>query len=241
VKHQRAIVVGCGVSGLSSAIRLLEAGTAVEIWTRDLPPRTTSNIAGAIWYPFKASPPEAVERWARASYREYERLSRMPDTGVAMRRGVELLPAGQPDEGARFRSVARAVRKLGPEELPAGFDRGFEFESPIVEMPVYLDWALRRVEALGGKVQERTIASLGEVVAECPLVVNCTGFASRELAGDRELFALRGQVVRIERHSIDRYLVDDFDPRGLTYVIPRSHDCVLGGTVEQGREDLVPD
>ncbi len=50
------LIIGCGVSGLSCGIRLLEAGFATEIWARDLPPHTTSNIAAAIWYPYKAYP-----------------------------------------------------------------------------------------------------------------------------------------------------------------------------------------
>jgi len=241
VGARKAIIVGCGVSGLSSAIRLLEAGLRVELWTRDLPPRTTSSVAGAIWYPFKAAPPESVARWSRESYFEYERLARTPDSGVTMRRGIEILPPGQPDESAEIRAVARGLRPLGRAELPQGFDRGFEYAAPVIEMPIFLDWALRRVEALGGSVRERTLASFDEALAECALVVNCTGLASRELAGDREVVALRGQVVRVERAGIDRFVLDDFDPRGLTYVFPRSRDCVLGGTVEPGREELVPD
>jgi D-amino-acid oxidase len=62
---ERALVVGCGVSGLTSAIALAEAGFQVTIWTRDLPPRTTSNVAGAIWYPYKVEPLERVAEWAR--------------------------------------------------------------------------------------------------------------------------------------------------------------------------------
>ena len=45
------IIIGCGVSGLSCGIRLLEAGYGVRIWARDLPPHTTSNVAAAVWYP----------------------------------------------------------------------------------------------------------------------------------------------------------------------------------------------
>src|SRR2546430_9259179 len=52
---RRFAVLGCGVNGLSTA-RLLQqrfqdgAGT-VTIYAKDLPPETTSNIAGAFWYP----------------------------------------------------------------------------------------------------------------------------------------------------------------------------------------------
>jgi D-amino-acid oxidase len=35
-----AIVVGCGVSGLSCAVRLAEAGHDVEVWGREPPERS---------------------------------------------------------------------------------------------------------------------------------------------------------------------------------------------------------
>ncbi len=55
-----ALIVGGGVSGLSCGIRLLEAGYHVRIWARDLPLQTVSNVAAAVWYPFKAYPEHLV-------------------------------------------------------------------------------------------------------------------------------------------------------------------------------------
>src|SRR5215471_9974573 len=44
-------VLGCGVVGLSTARLLQESGFAVTIYAKDLPPNTTSNVAGGWWYP----------------------------------------------------------------------------------------------------------------------------------------------------------------------------------------------
>jgi len=61
---RRFAVLGCGVSGLSTA-RLLQnrfqdgLGT-VTIYARDLPPETTSNVAGAFWYPTSVYEPPSV-------------------------------------------------------------------------------------------------------------------------------------------------------------------------------------
>ena len=52
----RIIVVGAGVVGLSCAVRLLEAGHRVDVVARDLPRETTSAVAAAIWYPYRALP-----------------------------------------------------------------------------------------------------------------------------------------------------------------------------------------
>ncbi|MCY3002687.1 MAG: FAD-dependent oxidoreductase, partial [Planctomycetota bacterium] len=83
------------------------------------------------------------------------------------------------------------------------------------------------------------LTSLAPALDAAPLVVNCTALGSRELLGDRELRPIRGQLVRVERGSVARFVLDDFDPRGVTYVIPRSTDCIVGGTTDEGAEELL--
>lgn len=235
------IVVGCGVSGLTSAIALAEAGRRVEIWTRDLPERTTSSVAGAIWYPYKVAPHERVERWSARTYDVLVELAREAGSGVSLCAGVEHVPSDAPPESASHRRAARNVRELPPDEVPQGFARSFEFFAPVCEMPLYLAYLVRRFERAGGRIELRRLASLDEALAVAPLVVNCVGLAARELVGDPHMRPIRGQVVRVERSGIERFVLDDYDPRGVTYVIPRSNDCVLGGTTDEGVEDLTPD
>ena len=43
-----ALVVGCGVIGLSTAVCLQEEGLSVHVWTAALPPDTTSSVAAAL-------------------------------------------------------------------------------------------------------------------------------------------------------------------------------------------------
>ena len=45
-------VIGAGVSGLSTGIRLLEAGYKVKIFSQYSSPNTVSDTAAAWWYPF---------------------------------------------------------------------------------------------------------------------------------------------------------------------------------------------
>src|SRR5262249_19791918 len=50
--HRGAVgVLGCGAVGLAAARLLQEAGRAVTVYAKDLPPNTTSNIAGGQWSP----------------------------------------------------------------------------------------------------------------------------------------------------------------------------------------------
>ena len=71
----KVIVVGAGVVGLTCAVRLLEAGHAVDVVARDLPLETTSAVAAALWYPFRAYPFERVTAWSGDSYAQFDWLS----------------------------------------------------------------------------------------------------------------------------------------------------------------------
>src|SRR5438045_182795 len=77
------IVVGCGISGLSTALTLIRGNYNVKIISKDLPPYTTSNKAAAFWSPYYANG-DRVARWSRESYYEYERLTEISEAGVSM-------------------------------------------------------------------------------------------------------------------------------------------------------------
>lgn len=229
------------MSGLSVGVRLCEAGCDVELLARERGPRTTSAVAAAIWYPYKAGPAAQVAAWSRAGYAVFAELSRDARTGVTLRGGIELLPASERDSA--WRSEVAGLRAARAEELLPGYDHGWVFQAPVIEMPIYLAWLERRFLELGGRLVEREVRDLSALEGRAELVVNCTGLAARELCGDRALVAVRGQVVRVARASgaSERFLLDDYNPSGVTYVVPRSRDLVLGGSAEEGREDLAVD
>src|SRR5581483_3236749 len=45
------VVVGAGIAGLTSAVRLQQAGASVAVVTADEPEHTVSAVAAAVWYP----------------------------------------------------------------------------------------------------------------------------------------------------------------------------------------------
>ena len=118
---------------------------------------------------------------------------------------------------------------------------GMVFSAYVAEMPVYLPWLARRFEALGGTIERRTVASLDEALAACPLVVNCAGLGARELCDDPRVFAIRGQVLRVPRSGVERCTITSDDEDELGYVIARSDDCVIGGTAQERDERTEPD
>ncbi len=57
----------------------------------------------------------------------------------------------------------------------------------------------------------------------------------------RKQIPIRGQVVRVAQVGLDRFILDDYGPNGIAYIVPRINDCILGGTADEGAEDLTPD
>jgi D-amino-acid oxidase len=226
----RIVVVGGGVIGLTCAHRLVRAGHAVEVWTRDAVEDTTSAVAAALWYPYRALPEGPVTRWAAATYDMLSILAVRPETAVRLVRGRELSRVPLPDPW-----WAAAVPRLGrvpAAQLPPGYADGYEFAAPVVHMPVYLRWLIDELAAAGVPLRHRELADLDPARQAADVVVNATGLAARALAGDDELTGLRGQVVRVADPGLTRWTLDEGHPAGLVYVVPRGTDVVCGGTDE---------
>jgi D-amino-acid oxidase len=220
----RVIVVGAGVIGLTCAVRLLEQGHRVDVLARDLPLETTSAVAAALWYPYRAYPFERVTAWSARSYDVFAGLADEPDSGVGLREGVELLgvDAGDPWWAPAVPSVRRTT------DVPSSYAAGWALTIPVIDMPVYLHWLQRRVEELGGTVTRMALQALPE---HADVVVNATGLGARLMAADTSVLPARGQVVVVSQVGLDRWWLDSAGP---TYVVPRAKDIVVGGTDEQG-------
>ena len=231
-------VVGCGVIGLTAAVRMREAGLDARIVAAALPLQTTSSVAAALWYPYKAYPEERVLSWGRETFEVFEELSHVPESGVRMREGVEIWRHEVPEPW--WADAVPGVRRCMTDELPPGYADGHAFVAPVVEMPLYLGYLLDRFAASGGRVEPRTVFSLDEV-EEGRVVVNCAGLGARDLVGDPSMEPIRGQILRVSNPGLERFVLDEENPEGVTYVIPRSEDCILGGTAEDGEWDTEPD
>jgi D-amino-acid oxidase len=226
----QVLVVGAGVVGLTCAIRLREAGVEADVVARELPDRTTSAVAAALWYPYRAFPPERVTAWSARGFEVLGQLAGMPGAGVRMRWGTELRPGAAEDPW--WRGAVPTFRHT-PD--------GYRFAAPVADMSVHLPWLVGRLEALGGAVRREALHRIDDCLARAPVVVDCAGLGARELAADPRLVPVRGQVVYVEQSGIEEWLLDQADPHRLVYVVPRERDVVLGGTAEEGAEDTAPD
>src|SRR2546425_2707704 len=125
-----AAVIGCGVVGLATARTLQRRGFDVTIYAKDLPPETTSNIAGASWFPSHVIDEERrtpafdaqFERAARFAHRSYQLLIG-DEYGVHWREQYSLSDADD-DDGSMpwdyemLRDLFPASRELKRSENP---------------------------------------------------------------------------------------------------------------------------
>lgn len=227
----RVIVVGAGVVGLSCALRLQQAGHQVDVVARDLPLETTSAVAAAIWYPYRALPFERVTAWSAATYHELQRLSDQADTGIRMLEGIEVHRRRTSDPW--WRSAVPGLTRV--TAMPEPYVDGWTFRTPVVEMPVYLRWLAREVGEAGGTVTRMALNALPE---HAEVVVNASGLGARLLADDPSTEPVQGQVVHVEQFGLNQWWLDGEGP---TYVVPRSADIVVGGTDVEGEWSRTPD
>lgn len=90
---KKILVLGAGVSGLTTAFCLAKAGFRVSVVARDFSPRLTSNVAGALWeWPPAVcgyhTDPVSLERskeWCMTSYARFHDLAQDERTGVYLR------------------------------------------------------------------------------------------------------------------------------------------------------------
>ena len=226
-------VVGAGVSGLTTGIRLLEEGWDVKIMTENMSPNTVSNTAAAWWYPFLAEPIKKTNRWSSETFNELLRLKNVEGVDcITLRKGREYLEEKCDPPGWSFEIPY--FRILEKEEILDGYAFGWEMEAPVIEMNLYMPWLLSRFEDLGGVFELKKFNSIEEVPGE--LIVNCTGIGARIISDDETVIPVRGQVIYIEQDpGFGRF---DQQPETLTYTIPRRDVTVLGGTAQKGDWDL---
>jgi D-amino-acid oxidase len=224
------IVVGGGVAGLTTAVLLAESGRRVRVWARETAERTTSAVAGGLWWPYRIEPGPLAGAWALESLGVYGELAARPaQTGVRLVEGVH--------QGIRPAELGAWAGRVPGLRAVAG---GLAARLPVIDMPVHLAWLRRRLVRAGGTVEVREVTDLAAVPAA--VVVNCAGLGARSLVPDPAVRPVRGQLVVVENPGVtDWFTRVDHSSAASTYFIPQPGRLLLGGTAEEDDWSLEPD
>ncbi|MEM7009446.1 MAG: FAD-dependent oxidoreductase [Thermodesulfobacteriota bacterium] len=238
MNNKQATVIGCGVIGLTSGIKLLEKGYEVEIVTLDIPPDTTSNIATAYWYPFRVNPPEKVLPWAIVTYDTYLELCKVPDIGVGFFDFIQIFDHKVKDP--YWKVAVKDFRRAGPDELLPGYIDGFVAPIARIDTPIYMEYLVNRFKESGGEIikLDRKLDNIEEITEDRHLVINCTGLGAGKLLDDKEVFPIRGQLVKTTNPGLKNCLNEEEGALAVSYVVPHPTYCILGGSADDNNWDL---
>jgi len=237
-------VIGAGVSGLTAAVCLAEAGFRVIVQAAAPPQHTTSATAGAIWGPHLVGMDSRVAGWAQSSLARFRAIAADPAAGIQVMTGTDAYRAAQPDPPGWTDGVGER-QPCDPAGLPAGFASGWRFAAPVISMPVYLGYLAARLLRAGGRLEAgRAFASLAEAAgqSDARVIVNCSGIGAHQLVPDPSVLPVRGQVLVTANPGITQFFIGHgVEPSEVAYVFPHGAKAVLGGTEIAGDWSLQPD
>lgn len=223
----KILIIGAGVSGLTTAYCLAKGGYDVVVLSKEFAPDITSNVAGALWewppavcgYHSDLISLERSKEWCMTSYEKFYELAQNPATGVYIRdvffffkdfvknnafhlhkmRELETKVKG-------FYHDASLIEKEGinPE---TGMIDAYCHEAPMVDTDIYMEWLMKEVLNLGVKVLaveiKDELASIENNLLNeygCDYIVNCSGLGAMKLANEH-MYPLRGALVRIKNDN----------------------------------------
>jgi len=230
------------VSGLTCGVVFAERGYHTSIFAKETGQQTTSGAAAAIWFPYHVEPPERVIPLALETYQALLDLAHFSESGVSIIELLQFLRTGEiqiPDWAIplcaqRLSSVATRPWAVRGRAQRGGysFKSDFSLCVPLMDTTVYLDYLANRFRKADGEINANVpFEKLEDVDASFELVINCAGIGARELVQDVEVEPHRGQVAIMPRiEGLSCAIVCDDEP--LMYAIPRTNDCVFGGTNE---------
>jgi glycine/D-amino acid oxidase-like deaminating enzyme len=248
--QKQVAVLGCGVVGLATARLLQQMGKEVTIYTKTLPPETTSNSAGGLWLPYSLfdpdrETPEFHQQYLQSVKFSYAYFQQFAGDDYSVRWMPSYVITDEPIGDAAmlgpkgpFPEVFPELRDLQPSEhrFPGRYVR--QFTAMLIEPHPYLRALLRDFRLAGGRVVLQEFHDMVEIATlPQPVVVNCTGLGARTLFSDTELIPIKGQLTYLLPQPEVNYIVlaGDF------YMFPRRDGIVLGGTHVRGDWGLEPD
>lgn len=230
-------ILGAGVMGLTTARLLAAWGHKVTIYAADMPPDTTSNIAGALIlvpHDFNRRNPtrESVQQDKRVtdiSNEVWDKFAGLKNYGVKRVETYRLRGAGSgaqvgPDDAFLGRAIRRTRSRV------------------MVDPGIYLAALVRDLQSAGVTFRQAHFNSPADIEAlPQKTIVNCTGLGAGQLFLDENVVPVRGQLTLLKPQPEIKYAYLAANPVSTLYMFPRETSIVLGGTRERGKTHLTVD
>jgi D-amino-acid oxidase len=221
---RHALVIGAGVSGLTTALELHRRGTRVTVIAEKFAPEIVSVVAGALWewppavcgYHHDQVSLQRSKEWCMVSFERFREMTARAVPGVYLRTvnfyftdSIE----SNPENLHKMHEIQANVPGFERYHSRAEFDEinplygvvdGYRHLAPMIDTDVYMHWLMAEANRLGIAVQQRRItgplreqrpALLAEYDAD--VLICCTGLGTAELRGV-EMYPLRGALVRMK-------------------------------------------
>ena len=207
-------VIGAGVIGLTTALRLIETGAEVTIYAAEFPAETRSARATGVWSPSSrigfadavdASFAERWEGWARKAHSVHQSMIGLVGDPVEYLPGYDLadpertpgVPAAHQwlHLGRRLRGLTPGFRRLDASEHSFTGRNASSGQAMTFNVASYADRLARLFMLRGGKMVRRSLPDRASVLAlDEPVVANCMGYGAKQIWNDASLIPVRGQI-----------------------------------------------
>ncbi|MEO1015591.1 MAG: FAD-dependent oxidoreductase [Pseudomonadota bacterium] len=222
---RRIAVIGAGVIGMTTAIRLAETGAQVTVYAKDLPMETRSARATGVWSPSSrialanaaaADFPDKWERWSRASYAAH--LRHIGDSAESISLQPRYFLRDEPRKPRipgvhdfmhlenRTSDMTPRWRSVPADSLPFNVDRAFGGPDIVFNIAGYTERLIRDFHTLRGRIVRKAFPDAGAVLSLSEdVIVNCTGYGAKALWGADDLTPVRGQIAWLPTQPAARY------------------------------------
>ncbi|KAH8117265.1 FAD dependent oxidoreductase [Phellopilus nigrolimitatus] len=252
------VVIGCGIIGLTTAIRLLESGEhpQVHVLADHLPldpldPSYASTAAGAHHLSFAANQDLKQRRLdARTFQVMWDELEAEEITGAEPTGLMKLTQTEYYDGEEKHLDILAGLPDFvihPTSSLPPFATHSISFTSLTIATSHYLRRLLARFHALGGKIHRVHLVSIRDALSyvsgvspnSVKAVVVCAGIGALDLHGveDKDIYPTRGQVLLLRAPwcrsgwTYQAGSLSGGEGGARTYIIPRYNgQVIIGGT-----------
>ncbi|RAK00195.1 secreted protein [Larkinella arboricola] len=251
--EKKVAVLGSGTVGLATARLLQEKGCEVTIYTKDLPPNVTSNLATGTWSPAsrvcdpKVATPEFQALWENAtrfSFRRFQFMLGLDDIAawvdeynVFPTKPTNVSNPAMGGEVYHLDGLIPERQEISRRDHSFGAEYVTWRSNMMFNIPSYLHHQMNMFIMLGGKLNVHEIKRLEDIDAlpeRC--VVNCMGLGAKEIFNDAELTPVSGQLACLIPQSEVTYKLII---KGAN-IIARKDGIYLGGNGLVGNWDTTP-